>query len=35
MTQPGRPAAFAGLEGTDGQPDLSFRYLLMPLRMQG
>jgi DNA polymerase III subunit beta len=35
MTQPARPAAFAGLEDTDGQPDLSFRYLLMPLRMQG
>jgi DNA polymerase-3 subunit beta len=35
MTQPGRPASFAGLEGTEGQPDLSFRYLLMPLRMQG
>jgi DNA polymerase III subunit beta len=35
MTQPARPAAFAGMEGPDGQPDLNFRYLLMPLRMQG
>ncbi len=35
MTQPARPAAFASLGGPDGQPDLAFRYLLMPLRMQG
>jgi DNA polymerase-3 subunit beta len=35
MTQPARPAAFAGLETPDGDPDLDFRYLLMPLRMQG
>jgi DNA polymerase-3 subunit beta len=35
MTQPARPASFAGLEGSDGSPDLNFRYLLMPLRMQG
>ncbi len=34
MTQPGRPAAFAAMEGPDADPDLSFRYLLMPLRMQ-
>jgi DNA polymerase-3 subunit beta len=35
MTEPGRPAAFASLESADGDPDLAFRYLLMPLRMQG
>ncbi|MGI8888271.1 MAG: DNA polymerase III subunit beta [Nocardioidaceae bacterium] len=35
MTQPARPAAFASLSGPDAQPDLDFRYLLMPLRMQG
>jgi DNA polymerase III subunit beta len=35
MTQPARPAAFASLAGADAQPDLAFRYLLMPLRMQG
>jgi DNA polymerase-3 subunit beta len=35
MTQPARPAAFASLDGPDGEPDLDFRYLLMPLRMQG
>ena len=35
MTQPARPAAFTGLDGPDNSPDLSFRYLLMPLRMQG
>ena len=35
MTEPGRPAAFASLSEPDGDPDLDFRYLLMPLRMQG
>jgi len=35
MTQPARPAAFASLPGPEAQPDLAFRYLLMPLRMQG
>ena len=35
MTEPGRPAAFASLTEADGEPDLDFRYLLMPLRMQG
>jgi DNA polymerase-3 subunit beta len=35
MTEPGRPAAFASLTDADADPDLSFRYLLMPLRMQG
>lgn len=34
MTEPGRPAAFASLPTADGEPDLDFRYLLMPLRMQ-
>ncbi|MBA3310436.1 MAG: DNA polymerase III subunit beta [Nocardioidaceae bacterium] len=35
MTQPARPAAFASMPGADAEPDLGFRYLLMPLRMQG
>ncbi len=35
MTQPARPAAFTSLPGSEDQPDLNFRYLLMPLRMQG
>ncbi len=35
MTEPSRPAAFASLSEPDGEPDLDFRYLLMPLRMQG
>lgn len=35
MTQPGRPAAFASVAAEGGEPDLDFRYLLMPLRMQG
>jgi len=35
MTQPARPAAFASMNAPDAQPDLDFRYLLMPLRMQG
>ncbi len=35
MTQPARPAAFASLTTSDADPDLDFRYLLMPLRMQG
>ena len=35
MTQPARPAAFASLATAEAQPDLAFRYLLMPLRMQG
>ncbi|MBA3266530.1 MAG: DNA polymerase III subunit beta [Nocardioidaceae bacterium] len=35
MTQPARPAAFASVSGPDVPPDLDFRYLLMPLRMQG
>lgn len=35
MTQPARPAAFASMAGPEAEPDLDFRYLLMPLRMQG
>ncbi len=35
MTQPARPAAFTSLPSAQAQPDLAFRYLLMPLRMQG
>ncbi|HET7174080.1 MAG TPA: DNA polymerase III subunit beta [Nocardioidaceae bacterium] len=34
MTTPAKPAAFAAADGTSAEPDLSFRYLLMPLRMQ-
>ncbi len=35
MTEPSRPAALASLTEPEGEPDLDFRYLLMPLRMQG
>ena len=35
MTQPARPASFASMSAPDAAPDLDFRYLLMPLRMQG
>jgi hypothetical protein len=35
MTQPGRPAAFSSMAGAGETPDVNFRYLLMPLRMQG
>jgi DNA polymerase-3 subunit beta len=35
MTQPARPAAFTSIPPDADSPDLSFRYLLMPLRMQG
>jgi DNA polymerase-3 subunit beta len=35
FTQPTRPAAMAGAKDTGGDPDLDFRYLLMPLRLQG
>jgi DNA polymerase-3 subunit beta len=35
MTQPSRPATFAGVAELDGEPDADFRYLLMPLRIQG
>ncbi len=35
MTQPARPAAFASMADPEAAPDLDFRYLLMPLRMQG
>jgi DNA polymerase III subunit beta len=35
MTQPARPAAFTSMSGAEETPDLDFRYLLMPLRMQG
>ncbi|MGI8435103.1 MAG: DNA polymerase III subunit beta [Nocardioidaceae bacterium] len=34
MTQPARPASFTSVTGDGADPDLSFRYLLMPLRMQ-
>jgi DNA polymerase III subunit beta len=35
MTQAARPAALTSMAGADDAPDLDFRYLLMPLRMQG
>jgi DNA polymerase-3 subunit beta len=35
MTQPTRPATFGGLTELDGDLDPRFRYLLMPLRIQG
>lgn len=35
FTQPTRPVSIAGCAEEQGAPDLSFRYLLMPLRLQG
>ncbi|MBA2715709.1 MAG: DNA polymerase III subunit beta [Propionibacteriales bacterium] len=35
MTQPARPAALASMCAADAAPETDFRYLLMPLRMQG
>lgn len=35
FTQPTRPVSVAGCAEERGEPDLSFRYLLMPLRLQG
>ena len=35
MTQPARPAALASMSAADAAPETDFRYLLMPLRMQG
>ena len=35
FTQPTRPVSIAGCAEAHGAPDLSFRYLLMPLRLQG
>lgn len=35
MTQPARPAALASMSSADAAPETDFRYLLMPLRMQG
>ena len=32
FTQPGRPAVIAGQAEADGEPDLSYRYVLMPVR---
>jgi len=34
FTQSTRPAALAGAPDAGGEPDLSFRYLLMPVRLQ-
>ncbi|MDP9444166.1 MAG: DNA polymerase III subunit beta [Actinomycetota bacterium] len=34
FTQPTRPAALAGAADLDAEPDLDFRYLLMPVRPQ-
>ena len=35
FTQATRPVSIAGCAEEQGDPDLSFRYLLMPLRLQG
>jgi DNA polymerase-3 subunit beta len=35
FTQSTRPVSIAGAAEEGGDPDLSFRYLLMPLRLQG
>lgn len=35
FTQPTRPAALTGAEDLQGQPGTDFRYLLMPVRLQG
>ncbi|MPZ61160.1 MAG: DNA polymerase III subunit beta [Propionibacteriales bacterium] len=35
FTQPTRPAALAPAADLDADPDLDFRYLLMPVRLQG
>ena len=35
FTQSTRPAALAGTADVEGEPDLDFRYLLMPVRLQG
>jgi DNA polymerase III subunit beta len=35
FTQSTRPAALAGAADVEGEPDLDFRYLLMPVRLQG
>ena len=35
FTQSTRPAALAGASGHGEGPDLDFRYLLMPVRLQG
>ena len=33
FTQASKPAVMAGVDGMDGDADLSFRYLLMPRRL--
>jgi DNA polymerase III subunit beta len=35
FTQSTRPAALAGTSDLEAEPDLDFRYLLMPVRLQG
>jgi DNA polymerase-3 subunit beta len=35
FTQPTRPAALAGAPDLENNPDFDFRYLLMPVRLQG
>ena len=35
FTQPTRPAALAGADELEAEPGLDFRYLLMPVRLQG
>jgi DNA polymerase III subunit beta len=34
FTQPTRPAVLTGLTAVDGEPNLDYRYLLMPVRLQ-
>ena len=35
FTQPSRPAVLSGQEEEDGEPDTSYRYVLMPVRFAG
>ena len=35
FTQHTRPAAMAGVPEVGADPDLAFRYLIMPVRLQG
>jgi DNA polymerase-3 subunit beta len=35
FTQPTRPVALAGAADLEAEPDYNFRYLLMPVRLQG
>ncbi|MEP7161874.1 MAG: DNA polymerase III subunit beta, partial [Dermatophilaceae bacterium] len=35
FTQPSRPAVLSGQGEAEGAPDLSYRYVLMPIRFSG